>query len=338
MIKKISILFLYLGVGFQISYAQVLFKNPSFEGLTAVSQPPQFWNICSGTPDTQPVSWWINQYPISGKSCVGIAYTMNGVEQESIYQKLNCTLYKGKKYTFSVFLNSYVDTVNDGIYKGKIETWIGENSCSKQQRIFISPLLNNRWEKYTINFSPNLDVSYILFNVRNDSNTLHAAYVSIDSLSTIKLIGEKYLEINASYFIDSIRLICNGLIEPLENYIWYDFNNNIVINGNPIYVSPTINTTYIVTATTPCGSIVSDTIFIKGHNNSIKPTTLLSTQSAFRIQQDNHLNQSSLSIYNTLGQLIYQSINYQNDYRFSSSGMYYYQINNNERGKVLVVE
>jgi hypothetical protein len=222
------------------------------------------------------------------------------------------------------------------IGSGELQIWGGYDTCSKIQLLWTSPTLTNPWKQYIATFIPNEAFTSIIFVPVADGGD--GAYLGLDNLSDIKVLNYKFVQAVATT-TDSLcyQLLAQGAYDNMS-YSWQSMPNGFSSNQQTNMVCPTINTTYIVTATTACGSIVSDTIFIKGHNNSIKPTTLLSTQSAFRIQNDNHTIQLSLNIYNTLGQLIYQSINYQNDYRFIASGMYYYQINNNERGKVLVVE
>ncbi|HHM21283.1 MAG TPA: hypothetical protein ENJ20_04590 [Bacteroidetes bacterium] len=170
-----------------ISQEVVFLTNPSFEGNAQFAAIPGGWQNCAfnneSPPDIHPVlnaTVGMSVLPLHGETFLGLLTKKNSTV-ESIGQKLSQPLRKGVCYSFSVALCK-----SDKYYIIQPETkvvihydnplvlrlWGGASPCGKKSLLAVSPPIENTdWMRYTFQFSPEVDLDWISFDVFFTSNT-----------------------------------------------------------------------------------------------------------------------------------------------------------------------
>jgi hypothetical protein len=132
---------------------------------------------------------------------------------------------------------------------------------------------NITWQRYRVNFIPNQNYQYLTFGSFNasaiPSDTFHSniAYLGLDSISDIivphyKFVKATITQDTATHCFQLSSIAAYGGL----NFQWSSIPSGFSSSAqNPGLVCPVVNTSYIVSFTTPCGSIVYDTVFADMH-------------------------------------------------------------------------
>ena len=87
---------------------QLCSQNPSFEGTSQAHVVPAPWDMCIGTPDTQPGQWGITQAASDGNTYV--SFLLSGASstgwKEGASQQLSNNMVAGQQYTVSIDLHN----------------------------------------------------------------------------------------------------------------------------------------------------------------------------------------------------------------------------------------
>jgi outer membrane protein OmpA-like peptidoglycan-associated protein len=172
--------------------------NPSFEDIARHSQPPRGWIDCGfsneSPPDVQPSgAWRVYRPAYHGNTYLGMVTRENDT-WESVGQKLNNPLRKGKCYAFSLYMcmsSEYWSAVVPDSLKSiqlndvnflpdknfdnpiKLRIWGGNGYCNKMELLDESPLVENHtWEKYNFRFEPKNEITHIILEAFYKTPTL----------------------------------------------------------------------------------------------------------------------------------------------------------------------
>lgn len=169
------------------SEAQISLTNPGFEDTPADATVPKTWLPCeeNTTPDILPGFWGEYGEAFQGETFVGLITREDG-SFESIGQKLSQALKKGECYQMSVYL------AKGSTYAGfnkplKIRIWLGNESCAKDQIVFLSKEVNHTdWKKYLIEFTPKENYQYYRIEAfHQEGNFSYKGNILIDNISAI---------------------------------------------------------------------------------------------------------------------------------------------------------
>ena len=172
--------------------------NPSFEDIARHSQPPRGWIDCGfsneSPPDVQPSgAWRVYRPAYHGNTYLGMVTRENDT-WESVGQKLNNPLRKGKCYSFSLYMcmsSEYWSAVVPDSLKSiqlndfnslpdknfdnpiKLRIWGGNGYCNKMELLDESPLVENHtWKKYAFRFEPKNEITHIILEAFYRTPTL----------------------------------------------------------------------------------------------------------------------------------------------------------------------
>lgn len=350
--KKLFIIFFLFVVTF--SNAQIYFTNPGLEGIaTDIGNcvPPN-WFICESTPDILPLAsgccpWYKPAY--EGNTYVDLGAVGGGMPvSESFGQRLSCYMVPNHQHTFSCFVYSvnYFNQFDFGI----LQVWGGHSNCNKEEKLFESSPIDTVWHIIQISFTPTSNFDYIIFrNINYGPDDLSGSKVCIDALSEITVEDYNFFSSTASdTTIDAGA--CVSFIGASDDtaavFYWSTVAGDSVATGDSINVCPSTTTTYIVTATLGCGQQFADTVTVivigGGGGTPIMhiPNLLTTDFPVWKII--NPKSSMQVSLYNTLGQLIYHRSDYQNNLNINtlSSSTYFYEVkiaSETYRGKLIVV-
>lgn len=183
-----SLVILFLALIANVSTAQNILQNSSFEDEPADATMPQGWFACQDatTPDILPGYWGVYTEASEGDTYVGLITRGTGTF-ESIGQRLPEKLEKGICYQFSV------DLAHSDNYSGynkpiKLRIWLGDKKCKRDQMIFESKTITNEeWENFKIEFNAESNSKYIFFEAYyNYSSFNHKGNILIDNVSPIE--------------------------------------------------------------------------------------------------------------------------------------------------------
>lgn len=185
----------------EFAFGQILLLNSSFEnghpdcGNTNIKK----WNTCEigvynciidTIPYAKPDS------AIDGRFVGEVSAGNNYIGSFSQYTP--CTFTNNISYNFSVYMASYIPDGNSPVFpnysRGKIEIWIGNDTCQWQQMIFLSPLLDSVWQNFTVNFVPNADYNYFFFRGHPPTTSPVLSTLMIDALSPISVTNARQVE------------------------------------------------------------------------------------------------------------------------------------------------
>ena len=142
----------------------ITMTNGSFEGeQSTAATMPQGWMPCrmGTTPDILPGSWGVYTVPANGQSYVGLITRDDG-SYESIGQRLSRPLKNNECYNFTL------DLAHSKTYSGynlpvRLRIWAGTKSCSKDQLLWESDLINNQdWQSHEVRFSAKDTYRYLI--------------------------------------------------------------------------------------------------------------------------------------------------------------------------------
>lgn len=167
--------------------AQASLNNPSFEDEPGDATVPMGWFACQKgtTPDILPGYWGVYNDASEGETFVGMITRENSTF-ESIGQRFSKTLEKNRCYSLAL------DLAHSDIYSGYSEPiglriWISDEKCKTTQLIHqFSPINNQDWQRFKIEFKPQLDANYVLFEAFiKEGSFSHKGNILIDNISAI---------------------------------------------------------------------------------------------------------------------------------------------------------
>ncbi len=356
-----SSLILMLLFDFTFSSGQIFFYNPGLEGLPTVSSPPPFWITCSWTPDTEPVNqdispWYL--FSSEGTTYLGLQTDSSSFfpeYHEACSQEMRCSLIPNHLSSFHLTLYSVINYIEMNYKTGAVlKLYGGLNQCDFDTLLWQSPVLDSVWHQYTSIFTPNKAYNYLIFQANNiniyDGLGNKHSYIGIDALSEITVQGYNFFSFpNTDTTINKGACVSFTAAsdDTAATFYWSTTAGDSVATGDSINVCPATTTTYICTATLGCGQQFKDsvTVTVLGGGSSgtpiIKIPNLLSADNP-TWQIINLQSSTSVTIYNTLGQLVYKRKEYNNTLNINtlSAATYFYEVkygSQTYRGKLMVV-
>ncbi len=332
--------------------AQIHFYNPSFEGtaLDTGDCAPPYWYKCELSPDIQPIPfccpWYRSCY--EGQTYEGAGCYNHDNVHESFGQKISMNLVPNKVHSFICHLYSVYNINN--LVLGRIQIWGGFSICADNELLWQSNYIDSTWETDTVTFIPTQCYSYLRFVALSGDSIEDQSYIGVDALSEITIEGGY----NFFNFPNTDTTINKGACVTLTatsddtaaTFYWSTSVEDSVATEDSIEVCPTGTTVYICTATLGCGQQFRDTVTVtvlgggSGNPPLIIPNFLTSEFSVWQIQ--NLQSTTSVTVYNTLGQLVYKNSAYNNTLSITklATATYFYEIkygSNTYRGKLMVV-
>jgi len=177
------IFFIFCGLGLSLS-AQTTLQNPSLEDTPSDAMIPFGWLMCADgtTPDILPGFWGVYNTPSDGSTFMGLITRPDG-SFESVGQRLTPAMVSNECYKISLDLahsNTYA-AYNKPI---QIRIWLGSKKCKKDQLIYESDIIKNGdWKRQHIDFTPDGNYKYIIFEAYTKSIT--KGNILIDNISAI---------------------------------------------------------------------------------------------------------------------------------------------------------
>ncbi len=337
-------------------FAQIEIQNPSFEGTAQPDVVPYPWQICSPSPDTDPCNLFPQTFNLpasDGDTYCGMGvYSPPNNYYEEVSQKLICSLVKGAVHQLNIDL-AYIQ-LNGTFTGGQLRIYGGFDVYDKAQLLWQSSVLNTFWQTYNAEFIPNENYNYIILSPYI-AGQYQFSYIAADNMSpTIQVDGNAHRVLAQASSIniyngECIQLSAHVLGTDAVNATWSSiplgwFYSTVL---NPGTVCPTQDMKYILTITDTCGLTSTDTAAVKVEEripyiipSILRPITVTG-EDKFYISGLS-VN-SELSIYNILGQQLFHSSDYKNDFSVSQlpASLYFYQLKtsdeNNYEGKFEVV-
>ncbi|MFN8278194.1 MAG: T9SS type A sorting domain-containing protein [Chitinophagales bacterium] len=179
-------------------YSQIYFNNPSFEGTPACGfNYPNFWSYCDyhiGLINDTFSFHCRNNY---GPSHAQNGYSYVGLDRHlpnangSLSQMGSCVFKKNFSYSGVVYAASFLtplDTITFlNFKKGRLNMYLGTDSCSKSQLIYRSPVLDSIWRLSLFEFTAQENFEILSFWIEPDTNDVVG--ICLDALSPIYLIN-----------------------------------------------------------------------------------------------------------------------------------------------------
>jgi len=352
-----------LGILFGLN-AQIVFLNSSFENghYDCSNTNIQQWNTCElgvfnciidTIPEARPDS------AIDGRFVGEVSGSNN--DYGSFSQHTSCGFKKGVEYTFSVYLAAYIPTNNPTVFpkfsRGKIEIWLGNDTCQWQQMIFISPLLDSVWENFNIVFTPDTVYNYFFFRGHPPTTSPVLSTLMIDALSPIAIVNSNQIH---TYQQDTLLPIGSSLCVNVNAYgdagydsVWWEQQGVGVISTqiNAGVHCVDSNTTFIVHimgSDSTCAGYLpsSDTIRVQFYDpnaiNEIAKSIIevypnpATENINFKIYLSPEQTGAEVKIYNAQGALVHSFTandswsSYQWDVKDASNGLYCYTVTGNQ--------
>jgi hypothetical protein len=195
-----------------------------------------------------------------GNNYIGLGGGTNTNWQGSISQKLPCALKVGKRYIGSiaaarpfVYLPNGQPRLHDN---AGFTIWGNNDSCSRTETLWKSPLLDTMWETYNFIFTPSSDYLYFQLRVsyykEANLNSFYT-FVFLDSLSDIYPLdgGAISIAVHDTSIAKGqcIRLSAQPSISTYDTVLWYQVVDSTLLPvgiGLSPSVCPTTHSTYIV--------------------------------------------------------------------------------------------
>lgn len=274
----------------QQSYSQIVIANKDFEGPNcfpafsgSINSVPTCANPCNvvgfyrceiftTNPNfTDSITLNVSgfpKYPYKGNSCVTIAAKPNKA-WGSISTRLPCFLKKGHEYQMDVALvgvwSIYYFFDNNGILDSayqiapqNINIWGNSDSCSRQEVIWQSPVLDTAWHKYSAILAPKeSDYEFIHFRQARLGNLNNAGdwIAYMDDLSDIYPYNAHAFD-SAGLSRDTVvhvgqcvQLTATPSITTYDSMAWYQITPSgrvKIADGFSTTVCPTENSTYLI--------------------------------------------------------------------------------------------
>lgn len=206
--KYLSTICLLLGLLAQHSYGQTIsVVNPSFEGPPGVGLTPSPWNVCNGTPDTQPGQFGVTNPPSHGATYIGLVSGGTGLSSnESTSQILSSPILAGNEYILKLDL-CYSLGYEGWTVPAKLRIYGTNTACGIDELLWESADPTSSWVTNTATLRPTANYTRItLINAA----PLGLTNVMIDNMKPIsltkpqaKFVVTKVCEGNATAFTDS---------------------------------------------------------------------------------------------------------------------------------------
>ncbi len=235
-----------------ITFAQIQFQNPSFEGTPQPHITPAGWDICMPgvTPDTQPGSWGITLPPSNGSSYLGLVYASSINWQEGAGQDLTTPLVAGNIYSFSLDLATPTSAdPSTGIVVppncAQLQLWGGmsggNSGCDQSELLWTSPVITHaNWQTYSVGFSPTSNWNHLLFLIYiAPPACTDGQYLLVDNISNVP---------TTIFSMQSISVCANPATisanAGFSSYLWSNGSTtqstSVTASGN-YYVTATLN-------------------------------------------------------------------------------------------------
>jgi hypothetical protein len=333
----------------------------------------------SGTPDADntcipggschiPFNNWGFQYPNRGNGFVGLGYfgEVGAIHvREYVQVKLLDSLVSGHHYCVSYYVSlgdaSMIACNNFDTYFSKSHTFVSTwDVLSLTPQLQYTTIVSDTasWTLISGEITAQGGEQYIIIgNFFSDSltDTVHVnscaphepfAYYFLDDVSVYPVKNVDAGEDKTTCKGEGVAL---GLVPNITGvtYHWYPAKGlNDTTAANPI-ATPDTTTTYYLTQTTPCNTTTDSVRVIVKYcappvnYGQLTIPTLLTGEQQFYI---NALPpNTTLYIYNALGQIVFKTDNYDNRFNTNTlgSGIYFYYLQNSagneQRGKVCVI-
>ncbi|MEO1260650.1 MAG: hypothetical protein AAFZ15_17770 [Bacteroidota bacterium] len=186
-----------------ISQEVVYLTNPSFEGNPQFAAIPGGWKNCAfnneSPPDIHPVlnsTVGMSVLPSHGDTFLGLL-TKSNATVESVGQPLDKPLLAGTCYSFSIAMcksdryyiyhpeNESITHYDEPLV---MRLWGGISPCGRKSLLAVSPVIENTdWTRYTFQFTPEVDMNWISFDVyfKPGTNIAYRGNLMVDDASPI---------------------------------------------------------------------------------------------------------------------------------------------------------
>jgi hypothetical protein len=241
----------------QFVIGQIDLLNPSFENGyidCSIPMPPKFWVMCEqgvGNCTTDTVE---GAHP--AHTVVDGAYTLAIRTQGAIYngaisQNLPCVLKQGVTYQTNFWITGNTYDFLPIIKTGRAQIWLGNDTCSRDFKIFESGFLDTVWVQHTITFTPDNDYSYFHICGLPQANVAYAN-VLLDAFSPIYILNAHQVH---SYAADTLLPIgstaclnLNAYTDTTYQKVWWEQVGVGTIDSvtNAGMICTDSNATYIV--------------------------------------------------------------------------------------------
>ena len=253
----LSLLLVHMMSG--ISQEAIFLTNPSFEGNPQYAAVPGGWRNCAfnneSPPDIHRVrnsTLTMDVLPYHGETFLGLLAKGNATT-ESIGQRLEQPLKKDFCYAFSIYMcksPNYAILLEDGenflTYDGSLvlRLWGGSSPCGKRSLLAVSPPVGNlEWTRYTFQFIPEADISYITLEAYFIPETDRAyrgtlmldnasAFIPIDCAMKFPLVDEAALNVPGFQFkkMETPYLLKKTTATALEGNSTYSLDVRLVLD------------------------------------------------------------------------------------------------------------
>ena len=158
-------------------------RNPSLEGIPSQYRAPGQWLIVSSTPDIQPGVTGV--YTPASHGATYSAFRGGPHWLEAIAQKLNTNLLADKTYRVSFDLY-FARGYDSATCYGAMAIYGATTLTDTLELLWQSgPFYNSTWERFTAEFTPHGEYSYIVFggDVRVACDNAYGIALALDNLS-----------------------------------------------------------------------------------------------------------------------------------------------------------
>jgi gliding motility-associated-like protein len=234
------------------------FPNPSFEGtFPNPNFPPQNWEKCTGSPDTQPFVWDVPTEPSNGNSYVGMAWLPFWTER--IWTPLLTTLKLDSCYRIRIDL-AYYGEIN---YYGDLQTTFpikilirsSSSYCADGPVLWESPYIGNyNWVTHEFVVEPEEEINNITIMTYYDQVMPdEIGYILMDN---IEVITPPDLDLGNDTTLCTGDTITLNAGPGFDEYLWQDGSSDSVYYATQAGV-------YFVEGMTYWGCSRYDTIVIE---------------------------------------------------------------------------
>ena len=206
---NIFLLFVFLLAASATSSAQdtIRLQNPSFEDEPQHSLPPRGWEDRGfhgeSPPDTQPSGdFGVTQKPFHGQSYLGMVVRDNDT-WECVAQEIDQPLQKDSCYQLGLRASQSPYYVSISRVTGKevnfnqpcrLRLWGARKKGGKGYELLAEtpPVDHPDWQRYTLSFTPTMDITYIYLEAYYSSDGVGAynGNVLVDKVEGIWACGE----------------------------------------------------------------------------------------------------------------------------------------------------
>jgi len=253
---KTSLIVIFIVLNFH-TFSQY-FHNPSFEGIAPnPNQSPPSWELCTGTPDTQPFVWDVPTMPSNGESYLGMCWLPSWVER--VWTSLSTPFSSDSCYQFKIDLAFYPQINYYGniqqTFPMKIRIYSSTYYCSEGDLLWESPYIDHKnWITYSFKLEPTEQIENILLRTYYDqAMPEEIGYMLMDNIQ-IEKPPPANLGNDTTICVNDSILLYPG--PGYSEYLWSTGSED-----SSIYVSgPGL---YIIEAITEYGCSVFDSIEIE---------------------------------------------------------------------------